>query len=794
MKKYLTEWNMNYRDHRNIHCTVPCSMYGVLYENKLIPDPYYGTNEAALTGYSDYPCEFESRFSVSEKEYGSERIELTCYGLDTIAAIYINSKEIGNAKNMHMAYCFDVKKYIKPGENVLLICFSSPTEYFRQMNRRHRLWSSAETLHGAAHLRKGLSMSGWDWGPQLPDMGIYRPVELSFGAKEKIDDYLILQEHNEGQVRLDVSVNVSGEYDLLRFTIDGNTYEMPGGKCNVMINKPRLWWPRGYGRQDLYEVVFELIKDGAVVDKTTAKIGLRTLGISQDKDDDGREFCFIVNGHKIFAMGANYIPEDSILQRVDKNRIKQLIDACVDANYNCIRVWGGGYYPDDYFYELCDKYGLIVWQDFMVACANIWLTEEFEALFRAEAIYNTKRLRHHPSLGLLCGNNEMENGLLVWGQSDGLIEADYLKLYEHILPDICMKYAPQTFYWPSSPSRGGGFRDPNGYDGGDVHYWDVWHESAPFTDYRRYRFRFCSEFGFESFPSIKTIRSFCPESELNPFSEVMESHQKCKAGNTKILTYLADTYLYANDFESLVYASQLVQADAIRYGVEHFRRIRGCCMGSIYWQVNDCWPVASWSSVDYFGRYKALHYAAKRFYAPVLMSLHDEKDGVFINISNETMKKAAGVIRYGIYDNEFNELMSGECSYDVQMLCAKDVVKVDVSAFEARKDVFFKAVMEADNGVTSVQTVLFTKPKHYRWKDPHISVDVKKAGDTAEFYLRADCYARGVEIDFSEVDLILSDNYFDITCMEPVCVTANTELDVNTLLEQIRIRSTFDIR
>ena len=313
MKKYLTEWNMNYRDHRNIHCTVPCSMYGVLYENKLIPDPYYGTNEAALTGYSDYPCEFESRFSVSEKEYGSERIELTCYGLDTIAAIYINSKEIGNAKNMHMAYCFDVKKYIKPGENVLLICFSSPTEYFRQMNRRHRLWSSAETLHGAAHLRKGLSMSGWDWGPQLPDMGIYRPVELSFGAKEKIDDYLILQEHNEGQVRLDVSVNVSGEYDLLRFTIDGNTYEMPGGKCNVMINKPRLWWPRGYGRQDLYEVVFELIKDGAVVDKTTAKIGLRTLGISQDKDDDGREFCFIVNGHKIFAMGANYIPEDSIL-------------------------------------------------------------------------------------------------------------------------------------------------------------------------------------------------------------------------------------------------------------------------------------------------------------------------------------------------------------------------------------------------------------------------------------------------------------------------------------------------
>ena len=792
MKRYINDWRMSYREHNNIKCSAPCTMYGVLSENGLIDDPYYGTNEIELTSYSDFPCEFASTISVSEDEYNNERIELVFYGLDTIADIYLNDILIGSTKNMHMAYTFDVKEYLNVGENTVRVYFSSPTEYFKYMNSRRKLWISAESIPGAPHLRKGLSMSGWDWGPQLPDMGIYRPVEIVFAGKEKINEFYISQKHCDNSVELDVELDAEGEYDYAVFTIDGKEYKLNGGKVKVNIENPKLWWPRGYGEQNLYDVKFELIKNGVAVDCKTAKIGLRTIWISQDSDKDGREFCFVVNGYKIFAMGANYIPEDSILQRVDKNRIKQILDACVDANYNCIRVWGGGYYPDDCFYELCDEYGIVVWQDFMVAGADVWLLEEFEQLFKSEAIYNVKRLRHHASLGLLCGNNEME--WFVTDSQDAVIRADYLKLYEHILPDVCMKYAPNVFYWPSSPSSGGGFRNAPNADEGDVHFWDVWHSSAPFTDYRKHRFRFCSEFGFESFPSIKTIKAFCPPEAMNPFSEIMESHQKCRGGNTKILTYLADTYLYATDFEKLIYASQLIQADAIRYGVEYFRRIRGCCMGSLYWQIHDCWPVASWSSIDYFGRYKALHYAAKKFYSPVLMSLNDEVGEVTINISNETMNTASGKIKYGVYDNDFNELMMGECDYETDKLSAKDIITVDTSEFINRHDVFFVAKMIGNDGSRMTQTALFTKPKHYAWKKPNISVSATKQGDKVAFSVSSDCYARGVEIDFENIDLVLSDNYFDIVDGEPITVTAVTDVSTDVLLKELKLKSTYDIR
>jgi len=372
---------------------------------------------------------------------------------------------------------------------------------------------------------------------------------------------------------------------------------------------------------------------------------------------------------------------------------------------------------------------------------------------------------------------------------------DYLQLYERMMPDICEELAPQTFYWPSSPSCGGGFEAPNKEEEGDVHYWAVWHGSMPFTDYRKYRFRFCSEYGFESFPNMKTIKSFCEEKDLNPFSEVMENHQKCKGGNTKILTYLSNTYLYATSFDKLVYASQLVQADAIKYGVEYFRRIRGCCMGSIYWQFNDCWPVASWSSIDYYGRYKALHYAAKKFYAPVLTALFCEKDIMTVCVANEKMNAVRGRIKYGVYDSDFNELLSDDVNYDVNALTTNDIVSVDVSAYKDRKDVFFVADTydENDNFIMR-QTFIFTEPKHFEWKKPNINADVKKIGDKIEMHITSDVYAKSVEIDFEEYDLILSDNYFDITDKSGYIITAESDVDVEKLKASLKITSVYDIR
>lgn len=323
-------------------------------------------------------------------------------------------------------------------------------------------------------------------------------------------------------------------------------------------------------------------------------------------------------------MGADYIPEDNLLGRVNKERTRKLLTDCKEANYNTVRIWGGGYYPDDYFYDICDELGLLIWQDFMFACASYELDEAFDKNIREEVRQNVRRLRHHASIGLWCGNNEMETQTLdkCWKPSEKQ-KCDYIKIFEYIIPQVVKAEDPQGFYWPSSPSSGGNYDNPWDENRGDAHYWDVWHGEKPFTDYRKYRFRYLSEFGFQSFPCLKTVESFTLPEDRNIFSRVMEMHQRNKAANGKIMNYMAQTYLYPGNFETLLYASQLLQAEAIRYGVEHFRRYRGRCMGAVVWQLNDIWPVASWASIDYYGRWKALHYAEKKMFAPILLSCEE---------------------------------------------------------------------------------------------------------------------------------------------------------------------------
>lgn len=797
LKKELLKWKMSYREYKGIECEAPCSMYSVLLENNLIKDPFYGTNEHELTKYSDYPCEFECEFEVSEEEYKKQNINLIFHGLDTICDIYLNGAELGRAMDMHIRYSFSVKDKLKAGMNNIILKFSSPTEYFKYMHGRHYIFTNNEmngdTIIGAGHLRKSFCMSGWDWGPKLPDMGIFRKVEIDCYDGAKIEDIFIYQNHSEDGVSLDISVAADGVCDSIYFYIDGKKYELENGKGHIEIENPKLWWPKGYGEQNLYDIKAEAVLEGKVTDICEKRIGLRTLYISTEEVKDGSEFCFVANGYKIFSMGANYVPIDSLVTRNSYERTRKLLESCVDANFNTVRVWGGAYYPDDYFYDICDELGLIVWQDFMVACCDIWLTDENEKLFKIEAEQNVKRIRHHASLGLLCGNNENEERVRRNNPEYNSVKADYFKLFERILPDICLKLAPQTFYWPSSPSNGG-TDNPAAYNIGDTHYWEVWGESAPFENYRK-KFRFCSEFGFESFPSVKTIKTFCGEEDMNPFSEIMENHQKHKGGNAKILSYLASEYLYPSRFEDLVYASQLLQAEAIKFGVEYFRRVRGYCMGSIYWQMNDCWPVASWSSLDYFGRYKALHYAAKKFYAPTLMALFLEDGEVTISVSNEKMKDISGKIRFGVYDNNFNAVTQEICGYSLKKLSAKDIITVDISEYEGRKDLFFAAEIfdENDNKIMQ-QTVLFVKPKHYKWQAPEIKAEFEKNGDMTEIYITSGVFAKSVEIDFEDFDVVLSDNYFDIIGADGVKISAKTDKSVGELENALRIKSVYDIR
>lgn len=440
----------------------------------------------------------------------------------------------------------------------------------------------------------------------------------------------------------------------------------------ITIEHPQLWWPNGLGKQPLYRVTVRL----ATGDTRMWRIGLRTMTVSREKDEWGEEFCHVVNGMKVFAMGADYIPEDNILARVTPERTRRLLEDCKAANFNAIRVWGGGYYPDDAFYDICDELGLMVWQDLMYACAFYDLTPDFERSIRVETHQNVARLRHHASLALICGNNEME--MFMAGANSALINhrtwefvptyphhiTDYVKMFEYILPAIVKETAPQTYWWPASPSSGGNFDAPNDENRGDNHYWDVWHGEKPFTEYRKFFFRYASEFGFQSFPCLKSVKQFTLPDDRNIFSRVMERHQRNQAANGKILSYLSQTFRYPNSFDDLLYASQLMQAEAIRYGVEHWRRNRGRCMGAIIWQLNDIWPVASWASIDYYGRWKALHYAAKRFFAPVMISAEEEGElsqnpkineyhpaplekSFRLNVCNETLRDVTGRSRLG---------------------------------------------------------------------------------------------------------------------------------------------------
>lgn len=794
----INDWKMDFLNHKGLECSAPCDMYSVLLEHGLISDPYYGINEKELCELSRHDCVFYSTLNLSKNELECEHLELTFYGLDTLCDIYFNGALLDSVKNMHRLYEYDVKSLAR-AKNEIRLEFKAPIPYFEEKEAEHHLYMNCDSIKGASHLRKALYMSGWDWAPTLPNMGIFRRVELRCYNTDVLDDFDIIQHHENGTVRLELLASTKHSVSglTIKCKVDNQTSVLENGKGEITITNPKLWWPNGYGGQELYEIELCLYKGEQCIDKITKLIGLRTLALSQEADECGKEFCFKVNGIKIFAMGANYVPIDSLLSRFNTERLEKLIKSCIFANFNCIRVWGGAFYPDDDFYDLCDRYGLIVWQDFMVACANIWLTDEMEKEFTEEAIYNVKRIRHHACLGLLCGNNEMEEAICFWECADGndpLVRSDYLRLYEKVLPDVCAKHAPYISYTPSSPTSGGGFNNPQDYTCGDVHFWHVWNGNCGFDEYRKHRFRFCSEYGFESLPSIKTIYDFCPRGELNLLSYTMESHQKHVNGNVKLLRYLAEEYQMPKNLECTVYASQLNQANAIKYGVEHFRRNRGYTMGSIYWQLNDPWPVASWSSIDYYGRYKALHFFAKRFYQPVALGLFNEGDTITINVANESINDFKGYVKAGVIKNDFSVVFEYSVPVHTNALSSLDVASLTNKDFNGRNDTYFYAELyDNDGNLLARNTELGTKHKYFKFLKPNIKVSAENTDGGVLLAFSADAFAKSVEVSFKRYDIELSDNYFDLISSEPYTILAKTDLGASKLLADLELLSVYDI-
>lgn len=821
---------------------VPGSVYSTLLELGKMPDPYYRDNELEATKLMENDFVYETDVEITREMLEYDGVMLRFEGIDTLGEVYLNEMLLGHVENMHRVWEYDIRQLAQVGVNTLKVVLHSPVKYIKEENEKVFTGGVNEAMAGYPHLRKAHCMYGWDWGPRLPDAGIFRGVSLQLVDSARLDSVYVIQYHEgpdmqelcfeESRVQqplmvpvprmVNGSLQVQVDRVRLEFQVDLEVFreeeelsavvtvtapddkvygQSPDG--SITIVRPQLWWPNGYGPQPLYIVKAVLIgSDQRVLDTWERRIGLRTMTMDIRADEWGNQFAHQVNGVDIFAMGADYIPEDNLLSRVTRERTEKLLQDAAAAGHNSIRIWGGGYYPDDFFYEICDELGLIVWQDFMYACSSYELDEAFEENIRIETEENVRRIRHHACLGLWCGNNEMETQTLdkCWKPSQKQFY-DYIKLYEYIIPQILRREDPHTFYWPSSPSSGGNFDNPWDENRGDTHYWDVWHGNKPFTEYRKFRFRYLSEFGFQAFPCLQTVESFTQPEDRNIFSRVMEMHQRNVAANGKILNYLSATYLYPGSFDQLLYASQLLQMEAIRYGVEHFRRHRGHCMGTVVWQLNDIWPVASWASIDYFGRWKALHYAEKRMFAPVLISCEEIGElserpfcimepgpmevSARLCVSNETRETVQGICHWQLRSYLGEVLLSGDRQVTVEPLSSLWLDKIEFTGNTRYgvQEKYFSYQLEVAGEILSEGTSLFTAPKHFRFADPALSVC--REGDT--LIIRAEHYAKSVEIWGSEGYVRLSDNYFDMNPGEKRVQILEGDA------ESFRLRSVYDI-
>ncbi|MGC9398363.1 MAG: beta-mannosidase [Anaerolineae bacterium] len=849
---------------------IPGSAHTALLALDKIPDPFVADNELRVQWVAERDWEYRLRFEADAVLRAEERVWLVCEGLDTLAEVFVNGKQMGSTDNMFRRYTWDVTGELTEGENEVRVLLHGPLPYLRARHAEEPLPGPTHSIPGGPHLRKAPSQFGWDWGPKLPPVGIWKEVWLEGYTAARLADVHLRQHHDDGDVTLSVDLTVERWRDdaalkamLIVKAPDGETWAvdalLDGDATHLALDvlNPRLWWPNGYGDQPLYDVEVTLYADDVLCDTRTFQIGLRTLELQQEADEFGTSFIFVVNGVPIFAKGANWIPADSFPSRISGAQLEHLIRSAAEVHMNMLRVWGGGFYEEERFYDLCDRYGILVWQDFIFSCSIYPRDEAFFENVRQEAIENIRRLRHRASLALWCGNNEMEWGWDSWGWDQPRYrpyKEAYDRLFHRLLPELVAEEDPDTPYWPSSPSSNLRFIRPNATHAGDTHNWEVWHQNRPFRAYREHPSRFVSEFGFQSLPPLETIRTYAAETDWNMTSYIMEHHQRNDAGNGKIITYLTDHFRMPKDFPALVYLTQILQAEAVRTGVEFWRRSKACTGGTLYWQLNDCWPVASWASLDYFGRWKALHYAARRFYAPVHLSAEDcgpevgpqplsdphagqrtiewtvkTPDGETVNSGERTMSQEAieellqigkpvrdsdaplatlyvtndltepweGLVRWSLETLDGEVLREGQDAVSVPALDAVQVCALDFSAqvtAENRREVVLVYALYHGDKRLSLDVMPFAPNKHLKLSDPGLSLDVRRADGGFEIILSAARLARFVQLSLEGREVVFSDNYFDVPAGRSVTVSfpAPEAWTVDAVRDALRVQSLVD--
>ena len=774
---------------------VPGCIHLDLHRHGLISDPYHGANELSLAWIEREDWTYRAHFDLDKALLQHEIVELVADGLDTVAVISLNGQPIGRSENMFAAVRWAVEDFLKVGRNELLVEFASPARYVESRRRPDDVAETNDPVGGASLIRKQQCAFGWDWGPRLPTSGVYRDIRLEAWSTARWGAVRVEQEHREdGTVTLSWTGTIVEPHpedvtdDLAyrsRLLFDGQAVAETDGEGVLVVTAPQLWWPHGQGAQPLYTLEVILLDredSGAVLDTWRRRIGLRTVELDRHDDEYGETFQFVVNGRPVFAKGANWVPADCFVARLTRADYDDLLTDATEAHMNTVRVWGGGIYESEDFYDLCDEKGLLVWQEFMFASALYRGDETFLALIQAEAEYQVQRLAHRACLAIWCGNSELEQSPTRLLASTAYTAA-YETIFYDLLPAVVEQHDGVTPYWPSSPHNPAGWRKgTNNENAGNSHFWEVWHEQQPIKSYEQKTFRFCSDFGMQSYCSPEVAATFCPPEEFNVLSPAMANHQKSVGGNAAILDYVTRLYRFPQGYEALAYLSQLNQLYCVKTGAEHFRRSMPRTMGALYWQLNDCWPGFSWSSVEYGGQWKALHYGARKFFAPALVSAHvpgDETAG----IGNRLVSTIHDVDLYTVYDGEASEVHA-HLGWELRGLdgrrlehgglavllrrgesvCWQRLDFAGAMAEHTAAKIYLHVLLTVDGRTASEDTVFLTAPRFLDLARAPVAATVRAGAGAGEFEIEfsSPVFQHRVKFGLDSLAYRASDNFFDL--------------------------------
>ncbi|HSE15640.1 MAG TPA: glycoside hydrolase family 2 protein [Pyrinomonadaceae bacterium] len=799
------------------NATVPGCVHTDLLANKLIEDPFYRDNEKKQQWIDKKDWEYQTTFKVTPQTLARQHVELVFEGLDTYASVYLNEQLVLKADNMFRTWRVNAKPALKAGDNTLRIVFRSPINEILPVMAKLNYQLPASNDQGektSPYTRKAPYHYGWDWGPRFVTSGVWRPVSLEAWDHARVNDVQVVVKKispDVAELTANVEVEASGA-GTATILLENLTNKVAAGKqqidlkpgtnrvtFNVTVAQPKLWWPNGLGAQPLYGFRARSLVNGKITGEKSTRTGLRTLELRQQRDEKGQSFMFVINGIPVFAKGGNWIPADSFPTRITKDKYRFLLESVRDTNMNMMRVWGGGIYEADEFYELCDEMGILIWQDFMFACSMYPANQEFLDNVRAEAIDNVKRLRNHPSIVLWAGNNEVETAWRNWGWRQNLPASlwdDYLKIFHGVLQEVTAQYDPSRVYWPSSP-HGGLDDDPESLRSGDVHYWQVWHASQPFSEYEKQTPRFMSEYGFQSFPNIETVKTYTIPSDRDIESPIMLAHQRHPRGNQLVREYMLRDYAQPKDFESFLYVSQVLQAEGIRTGAEHLRRIMPHNMGSLYWQIDDCWPVASWSSIDYYGRWKALQYYARRFYNDLLISPTMQNGYLKMFVVSDQPKAVPAKLRVTLMNFDGAALKSLVRDVNVEPLTSRSYFDLRVEELLGGNDkqrVFVYCELLVNEKTVSSHDYFFAPFKELKVSKPEITSDVVRTRNGYRIKISSDKFAKAVYLAVPDHDGFFSDNFFNLAPGREMTVEfrSRVPLSLEEFRQRLQVRSMFD--